>query len=64
MVVGRERHIRHLQCFDELVLKGSRNKDVVGRDAGLSGIDDFAPEDALCSNGEVASRVNDDGGFS
>jgi hypothetical protein len=39
----RERDVRLLEGVAEFVLELSGDEDVVGRDAGLAGVDDFAP---------------------
>ena len=44
-----------------LLVNGFVDEHVVRSDARLSGVDELAPSDALCSDGEVSIPVDDDG---
>jgi len=51
------------QLSDQLVLKFSGNKNIVGSYACLTGICDFGPEQPPPSSLEITFRINDDRGF-
>ena len=46
------------QLVDEAVLDRFVDQDVVGRDAGLPGVEELAPRDAASSHIEVGARVH------
>lgn len=61
VVMGQD--IRILQGIDKRILEGLGDKDIVGRNTGLAGVDDLTPKDTSGCHFKVTIWIDDDRGF-